>query len=321
MSKQSTPSEKEISPEPRFQQTVDINTESQLKKSLDNIEKKINESGASSQLLIQKAEILLRKRKIRQARQILNELSNNENDPETLVSAKKLLALSNKIKGETSARLSQELLEKLQKIAEIHGFQLPEFSIIEKQNIKHIKLRVYKQLRSCIKSTPIACQSIIDTLLDYFPSDLAILLLKGEALDTLGQRDEAIQIWKEMVDSEHNNIATKARELITNSILNKSISIDQNKNYRSVILLFIQEHLKHNLCPILSENARDILRQAELSHEDSFNPELRNHQLQLEFHTLVIECLEQQYRDRGGLTATTPTQKPDAIRETPPKVG
>ena len=89
MSKQSTPSEKEISPEPRFQHTVDINTESQLKKSLNNIEKKINESGASSQLLLQKAEILLRKRKIRQARQILNELSNNEHDPEILVSAKK----------------------------------------------------------------------------------------------------------------------------------------------------------------------------------------------------------------------------------------
>ena len=72
VSEQLTAEEKETLKEQLIPTNNDLNTKSQLKKALDNIEQRIRTEGTSDQLLIQKAEILLRRNKLNQAQGILS---------------------------------------------------------------------------------------------------------------------------------------------------------------------------------------------------------------------------------------------------------
>ena len=443
---QGEPRSKSLTEQPYLQPNENFNTKRKLNTAFSDIEKAIQSEGPSNELLLKKAELLLRKGKFHQARRILNELSRSKNDSKASNSAKKLLKLSQQLQQKTSANKTNNLCENLHETARkyhqklldlpqadnqcndfeltqqirkearrartkelpklscelieltleaghespwlLHDkaislsmmgqrkkalslleelkkdrtgekltksiqknideikknskqnqlkskaclakqsvlaakakkldFQLPE-KINERTNIKAL---VFKQARACLGDNPQACLSLVDSILDYFPGDLASLQLKGEALAELKQNDEAIQIWKELTHSKTEKIAKKARSLISLVLTQEAGPVSANRPPKAVISSLIEQHLKYKLTPELNKEISEILLKIEPINSDSLVPELRQHQLQLLLNTLTIEFLETHLREQGRLNpAAAAAQKPGTIRKTGPKAG
>ena len=431
--------------QPSLKTDETLNTSNKINKALNDIDKSIQSEGATNELLLKKAELLLRKGKFRLARQILNKISKNKSDSKASNLAIKLLAISQELQQETGTtktnklannlhssakkynhklvnipqtdsfstdqditqlvraearrarntelpKLSYELIEltleaghespwllhdkalslsmmgqqekaldilnelkkankgekltssidkniegikknskqyqfksktclakqsKLLAKASKLKLQLPE-KINEKTNVKAL---VFKQARACLSDNPQACLSLVNSILDYFPGDLASLQLKGEVFAETKQADKAIHIWKDLAKSKNEKVAQKARELISSSLIQEAGKINANRAPKAIVSSLIEQHLKHNLAPVLNKEIEEILLKTELFDFDSSAPELQQHQLQLLLNTLTIECLEAQLHEQGRLNPTAPAQKPGSIRKTAPKAG
>ena len=191
---------------------------------------------------------------------------------------------------------------------------IPEAKQIDEKS--RVKFLVFRKARAILSENPKASLSLANSILDFFQGDLAALQLKGEALAALKRHDDAINIWKVLVHSQNKKIAKKASELISNHLSKRALAISTKKSSKSALLFFIKEHLKCDLAPNLDKNIKEIFRQQESTKTKSVDPELQKHQRQIQFNTLVIECLETQLRDRGRLDASPTAQKPGTISKT-----
>ncbi|WP_250398768.1 hypothetical protein [Synechococcus sp. MU1648] len=429
----------------RLQVTKNSEPTNNTNKALEDINKTIQSDGATNQLLLKKSEILLSKGKIRQARQILQDVSQNKRDQKATTEAKKLLEISLLLQQEANENKFKKLVNDLHEIAHRYEKKLPlpeellndqditpivreearlarsaelpklSYELIDqilqsgqespwllqdkalslsmmgqksaaldmlrslkkiakgsklttsinksieyiKENSKyhqsksklylakqtqliartndldlefiddpskidnrnHIKFLIFRKARSVLEDKPKASLYLVNSILDYFQDDLAALQLKGEALAALRRSEEAIQIWENLAHSKDENIANKACELISQTLSLKAKQISANKPPKEALFFFIEEHLKLNLAPTVNDEVEKILTQLEPSNPDSSDPELQQHRIQLLFNTLVIECFETQWRDRGRLDASATAQKPGTISKTALEAG
>jgi len=186
---------------------------------------------------------------------------------------------------------------------------------------KNVKFLIFKEARTALDEKPEATLGLMNSVLDYFHGDLAALQLKGEALAKLNQIDQAIQVWKNLIHSPNKDIAKTANNLISQYLTQQALSISSNKSPRLAIVHYIEKHLAHSITPTLNEEIKTIIKKQDDIDNDSLTPELQEHQLQLLFNTMVIECLEAQLREQDRSNAGASAQKPDAIRKTAPKAG
>ena len=191
-------------------------------------------------------------------------------------------------------------------------------NIDSKTNIKSL---VFKQARASLVKLPEATHDLCSLILCYFPGDLASLRLKGEALAALKQNDEAIRIWRDLVHSGNAKISQKATELIADNLAARAKIISNKRSTKAALSFFIKQHLMLHLAPSLNKEISKILIKANKLPSESCDHELQKHQLQLILNTLVIEHLENHWRDKCRLTETAAAQKPGAIRKTAQKAG
>ena len=190
---------------------------------------------------------------------------------------------------------------------------IPEANKInEKTRIKFI---IFKKARAVLPESPKACLSLVNSILDYFQGDLAALQLKGEALAALQRNNEAIQIWKGLIQSKDDTIAKRASKLITQCVAKKAKLISSNQSTEAALSYFIQEHLKLKLAPTLNNDITDVIKKHEPSNTKDSHPELQKHQFQLQLNTMAIEFLEDQLLKQDRLGANEPTQKSVAIKK------
>lgn len=78
---QGGPRSRSLIEQPHLQPNENFNTKRKLNTAFIDIEKAIQSEGPSNELLLKKAELLLRKGKFHQARRILNELSQSKTTP------------------------------------------------------------------------------------------------------------------------------------------------------------------------------------------------------------------------------------------------
>lgn len=182
-----------------------------------------------------------------------------------------------------------------------------------------IKLFIFRKARAVLPENPKACLTLVNSILDYFQGDLAALLLKGEALAALQRNKEAIQIWKELTQSLDNTIARKAHKLITQHLTKKAKLISTKRSTKAALSYFIQEHLKLKLVPTLNNDIAKVISKLQLPNTNCSDPDLQNHQFQLQLNTLVVEFLENQLRQKDPLSFKGPTKNSVAIKEAVPK--
>ena len=432
----------------QLEASKNLTTSNSINKALDDVEKAIQSEGPTNQLLLKKSEILLRKCKFRQARQILKDISKDKKDSKASRQAKQLLKNSFLLQQETDNNKLKELVNQLHQTAQRYGnklinlpsaedlpsgvditlivreearlarsAELPKLSLeligqtlqsgqeslwlihdkalslsmmgqqstaldilkelkqtttrekltnsinknieyinknpelleaklrpylatqtrIFAQNIGvdasfiperskfdskiKVKFLIFRKARALLTDKPKATLCLVNSILDFFPNDLSALLLKGEALAALKQSDEAIKIWKDLVHSENKLISKKASELATNKLMKDVRTISAKKTPSETFSFLIQQHFKYNLAPKLSDEVKQYLEKIESPSSDVVEPELRQHQLQLLFNTLVVECLETQWRQQGRLNPNPAAQQPGAISKTAPKAG
>ena len=217
-------------------------------------------------------------------------------------------------------KLNLYLAKQLRSIASASNFDatfLPEDKKINAQT--KIKPLAFKKARAILTENPIGCLQITNSILDYYQSDLAALLLKGEALAALNKSDKAIQIWKSLARCQEQNIAKKASELISRLLTEKALQISTKGASKKALSFFIEQNVKHGIAPILNKDIKTILQKLEPLNTQLSDPELEQHQSQLTFNTYVIECLEARFRQRNRPNAASSAQKPGAISKTASK--
>ena len=101
-----------------------LSTKNQLNKALNRVNNTIQAEGHSNQLLLQKADILLRKGEIKQSRQILNKISETKNNSNEVHEANRLLTELDQLQQKLAASESDQLIETLRKCAHIYNEQL-----------------------------------------------------------------------------------------------------------------------------------------------------------------------------------------------------
>ena len=182
-----------------------------------------------------------------------------------------------------------------------------------------VKSLIFGVAINCINTNPKACLRIVNSILDYFPDDGASMQLKGEALAELKRDKEAISTWTKLAHSEHEETADKARQSISKLLAQKALLISADKSPQEAISAYIDEHLKINLTPTFNELITPILNQSEPDNETLFDPEIEQHQLQLQFNTVVIQRLEAQLINQSNSKNRSPAQNPAAISKTAPQ--
>ena len=185
----------------------------------------------------------------------------------------------------------------------------------------NIKFLAFRKARAILAENPIGCLQLVDAILEFFPGDLAALLLRGEALSAVNKKDDAILIWKDLTRSHDNNIAKKAANLISQYFSNKAEQINTDSSAEKALLFYIEQHLNLGVAPTINKDIQKILQQLGTSDVNSSDPEMKHHHLQLLFNTQLLECLEARFRKQGLLSATLPAQKPGLISKTAPKEG
>ena len=419
-------------------------TTEEINKALKNIEKSINNDGRTNKLILRKADLLLRKGKFNQARQLLIKLQKDKKDPITSKKAKKLLSNISNLQQQAAIAKNNILTDKLFLIAKKYNFQLknipdaqdPSFDlnislfirkesqrartvdlpvlslelidkaiesgqksswltlgkalsldmmgqqeealiILEKlkktnkgekitqsinsaiknaqkntinyrrhtMNIylaKHlkaiaqnqaldtnfipeietinaqtgIKSLIFKEALNNISDSPETSLTLLDAILDYVPKDGSALQLKGEAFVALKKNQQAIQTWSYLVRSKNEGIAQTASQSISKLLAKKAKRISFSQSPQKAITFYIKEHFKYHLIPSNTKSIKSILEQIQPQDEDFFDPELRQHQLQLQFNTLLIDYLEAQLSERDRLEAGAAAQNPGAISKT-----
>ena len=189
------------------------------------------------------------------------------------------------------------LLQQSRAIAKSHGLEtqfIPETNNISPKI--NVKSSIFNEAISSLANSPRASLGLVNSILDYFPSDGASLQLKADALAALNRGDEAIQIWTNLARSKNNQIADKASKSTSQYFGKKAKKISTHQSLKAPALFFVQQHLDQQLTPVLSDEAKEILKQIEPERIDETDAELEQHQLQLLLNTLIVDYLETQQR-------------------------
>ena len=204
-----------------------LNTKYKLNRALDEVNNSIQKEGPTNHHLIRKANILLKKGKIRKAKAILADLSQVKNDIESSNTAKQLLASLPQIQEEDSKKKIQTLIRELHGLPKnFHNMPThpPEAEILQR-NLDIAQLVRKESRRARTKGLPKLACNLIDQALRAGYQSPWLLHEKALCLNMIGQKKQALNILRELTK-------TNKGEKITNSI-NKSTEDIKKETHHS----------------------------------------------------------------------------------------
>ena len=292
------------------------------KLSSELIELTLNTGKQSTHLLLEKALSLNVMGHKAEALDILEKLQKETKDIRIKITIRKTIENIQKSPKPNLSRVNKYLAIQSNAVAKANSLETK--FIPDTKNIKadaKLKSLIYKEALVCLDENASIALSLINSILDYFPKDGASLQLKGEILCILNRSNEALPIWKTLATSKEEEIATKAQESITALLSKKAKQISAKKTPREAILFFIESSFKYNNTTSIDKRIMNIVAQINPSIDSFSDPELRKHQMQLQYNTLVIEYFEEKLRKKVLSDPGAPAQKTGAIRKTALKAG
>jgi len=258
-----------------------------------------------------------------EALKILEELKKSNTGKKITISIDEAIEnAQNNNKTYRQTKFNVYLAKHLSAIAALQGLDTKFMPSLDSINARsRIKSLIYKKALDTLPYSAEKSLALLNVILDYVHDDGAALQLKGEALVALKKSNQAILIWADLAHSQHEKTAKAAYRSISKLLTQKTKRISSYQPPNKAIHFYIEEHFKHHLAPCLTQQIKTILEQIEPPNEHLFDFELREHQLQLQFNTLVIEYLETKLREQGRLEGGLAGQKPGAISETALKAG
>jgi len=247
------------------QENDNLNSTHELNKALEDIDRKIAQKGFSDFLLLRKADILTKKRKFKQARQTINNISIKKNNSEVARLARELLSTSEKLKQQDSLDKIKTLVRNLHQIANKYDYAFTQ--LVHQDQIKFdidIAKSVQEEAKRALKAElPVLSCELIDETLKAGQKSPLLILLKVNALNMMGQRTKSLGILEELKSGNHS-------DKITNSI-NKSFADIQGKT-KKYYQLKSNTCLAKHLAAITNNNQEieiDFLPKFEMISENS----------------------------------------------------
>ena len=224
-----------------LQENNSLTSINDLNKALAEIENIARKEKLSDHLLLRKADMLLRKGKIKQSRQILADLAIKKGKSKITDKARKLLSASHIIQQESTREKAIELARNLRKIASKYNINLK--SIPSENDIKDIaslSSAIREESRRAITAEiPMLSYELTNKALEIDKDSAWLLLQKAISLGMIGKRSDAIIILERLKENNHG-------EKITNSI-NKALNEINTKNKPNQQLkfnIYLANHLK-----------------------------------------------------------------------------
>ena len=224
-----------------LQENNSLTSINDLNKALAEIENIARKEKLSDHLLLRKADMLLRKGKIKQSRQILADLVIKKGKPKITDKARKLLSASHIIQQESTREKAIELARNLRKIASKYNINLK--SIPSENDIKDIaslSSAIREESRRAITAEiPMLSYELTNKALEIDKDSAWLLLQKAISLGMIGKRSDAIIILERLKENNHG-------EKITNSI-NKALNEINSKskpNQQLKFNIYLANHLK-----------------------------------------------------------------------------
>ena len=212
----------------------------ELNEALKDIDAQIVQQGFSDLLLLRKADILIRKRKFKQAHQTINNLTYQNNKSTVSRLAKQLLSASERLKEQEAISKTRELSKELHQIANKYNFKLCHIvhPDEEKFDIDLSKL-VQKEARQALESElPVLSCELIDKALQYGQKSPWLVLLRANALSLMGNQTESLNTAKSLIHKDNNAKLSKS--------INKTLSEIQEKPkkyFRTQANICLAKHL------------------------------------------------------------------------------
>lgn len=258
----------------------------------------------------------------REAIRCLEGLRKTIKNPKIQSSIKQSIDAFNSASKDQKQELQIYMAEQARRIAKAN--QLDILFIPKKNefnNQTNLEGLILKQAQSALPDNPTATLNLTNAILDYFPDNGWALQKKGEALTLLDQLDKATEILTSLIHTENKRLANLTCKTFTKLLTKKANLICSEQSPKAAISFFISQHLQHKLTPTFDPELKNVLKQIETPSNKLLDPELKHHQLQLLFNTLLIDHIEAQLREQGRLNDATPSQKTGAISETALKTG
>ena len=216
-------------------------TNEDLNIALQNIDKLIGLDGPKNKLLLRKADLLLRKEKYKQARQLLNKLKEDKRNLKLSQKAEKLLSYSHHLQQQTKIKKNKSLNERLQSIAEKYDHPLKNLPAAHDSSFDHNNLSSVRKeaQRARTDELPLLSYELIEEALKAGHESPWLLLGKAISLDMIGRQNEALKILAEL---QKTNKGEKITQSINTAIKN---SQKNTKNYRQTKLnIYLANHIK-----------------------------------------------------------------------------
>lgn len=233
---------KKKSPKNLFlQENNNLTSINDLNQALAEIEDLAKKEKLSDHLLLRKADILLRKGKIKQSRQILTNLASKKGKSKTSNKARELLSLAHLLQQKSSCDKAIDLAINLHKIASKYNETLT--SVPSEKDIKDVESLIQgvrEESRRAINSgLPMLAYELTNKALEINKDSAWLLLQKAISLGMIGQRSDAISILERLKESNHGERITKS----INKALNE-INTQNKPQQQLKFNIYLTNHLK-----------------------------------------------------------------------------
>ena len=207
---------------------ANTNPKQELNKALNDINNAIQSDGTNSQLLLNKAEILIQKEKYKQASQALNQIPRKNNASKISKRTNQLLSLVQQLQQEEAANKTAYLLKNLRKTAAKYqqnpsNFPSPE-SPHSKQDITHFVRQEVRRAQT--NGLPSFSCELIDLTLKAGHQSPWLLYEKAVSIGMMGRQNEALCILDKL---KKENKGEKLSKSIDKRVENLRKSLKQNQ--------------------------------------------------------------------------------------------
>ena len=219
----------------------------ELNEALKDIDAQIAQQGFSDLLLLRRADILIRKRKFKQARQTINNLTYQNNKSTVSRLAKQLLSVSEKLKEQEAISKTRELSKELHQIANKYNFKLShivhpdeeKFDIdLSKFDIDLSKLVQKEALQALESELPVLSCELIDKAKQFGQKSPWLVLLRANALSLMGNQTESLNTARSLINKNNSTKFSKSIDKTLSEIQGKP-----KKYYRLRANVCLAKHL------------------------------------------------------------------------------
>ena len=225
---------------PLLQLSKNLDSIKQLNAALKEIDQAIQSKSVTSQQLLLKAEILLRKSKFQKSRELLKSISQDQKDQNSAKAAQHLLKIYPQLLQETKGKRLARLINDLHNIAEKYERKIQNLPPVDNLppdfDITCAIRREGASARSA--ELPGLSLELINRTLQDEQECLWLLHDKALTLNMMGQPQKAQQILRELKKSTR-------KEKLTDSINKNNANINKNsKHYQSKSNLYLAKQLR-----------------------------------------------------------------------------